>query len=344
MLRLLVRNTRLAVFHASRAAGLSRLVGDSAWRCRHLLILCHHGFSIEDEHFWNRDLFQSPETLRSRLEALRVLKANVLPLDEALRRLYARTLPPRAVTLTFDDGFHNFFRVAHPLLREFNYPATVYLSTYYCDRQLPMFPPTLGYLLWKGKEGKLPDFASAFTDNNDSLNSGYARHHTLTAVLRRAEEEGWTVTDKHEFLHRLASTLRVDFDRLISLRLFHLMTPGEVAEVARAEVAIELHTHRHRSPRDRELYIREIKENAAAIQRITGVQPRYFCYPSGVYRRDFEECLAACGVCSATTCYPALAAPTSNPLVLPRFLDTDLNPAVVFESWVTGVGHLVRRR
>ena len=41
----------------------------------------------------------------------------VLPLDDAVRRLYADDLPPRSVVLTFDDGYVDFERQAYPLLR-----------------------------------------------------------------------------------------------------------------------------------------------------------------------------------------------------------------------------------
>ena len=69
----------------------------------------------------------------------------VLPLDEALRLLQAKRLPPRSVTITFDDGFYDFHRHAVPLLEEFNFPATVFLSTYYCRFKKPVFDIACAY-------------------------------------------------------------------------------------------------------------------------------------------------------------------------------------------------------
>src|SRR5947209_17612585 len=53
----------------------------------------------------------------------------VLPLEEALDRLVAGTLPPRAMAITFDDGTRNLATHAVPVLRELKLPAAVFLAT-----------------------------------------------------------------------------------------------------------------------------------------------------------------------------------------------------------------------
>ena len=57
---------------------------------------------------FNGSLFISPDVLRSRLQLIRKARCAVLPLDEAIARLYANDLPDRAVVLTFDDGLADF--------------------------------------------------------------------------------------------------------------------------------------------------------------------------------------------------------------------------------------------
>jgi hypothetical protein len=99
---------------------------------------------------------------RKRMALLREAKCSVVNLGEALKRLDQGTLPPRSVVLTFDDGFADFYDVAWPILREFGFPATVYLTTYYMARNLPVFDPALYYLLWKGR-GRQLDWPEIFT-------------------------------------------------------------------------------------------------------------------------------------------------------------------------------------
>lgn len=61
--------------------------------------------------------------------------ARVESLDAVVDRLKERkTLPPRTVVLTFDDGYQDFYTAVAPELRKFGFPATVFLPTAYCGR------------------------------------------------------------------------------------------------------------------------------------------------------------------------------------------------------------------
>jgi len=58
---------------------------------------------------------------------------NVLPVHDALHALATHSLPPRAVCITFDDGYRSIHDFALPILKEFNLPATVFVTTGYID-------------------------------------------------------------------------------------------------------------------------------------------------------------------------------------------------------------------
>jgi len=65
---------------------------------------------------------------------------HVLRLDEAREALSgARPIPSRAVVLTFDDGYENFYEHAYPALARYGFPAMVYLLSGFIGRDATWF-------------------------------------------------------------------------------------------------------------------------------------------------------------------------------------------------------------
>ena len=58
---------------------------------------------------------------------------NVLPLSEAIERLNSRSLPPRALSVTFDDGYADNLEIAAPIMRTRGIRPTVFIATGYLD-------------------------------------------------------------------------------------------------------------------------------------------------------------------------------------------------------------------
>ena len=126
----MLKQAKQALLRTARQLTVQRRWRDSSWRRDRLLILCYHGISVADEHGWDRELYMDRERFRARMELLRQGGYQVLPLGEACERLRRGALPERAVALTFDDGDYDFYAVAWPILREFQFPATVYANTF----------------------------------------------------------------------------------------------------------------------------------------------------------------------------------------------------------------------
>ncbi len=58
---------------------------------------------------------------------------NVLPLDEAARRMREGSLPARAAALSFDDGYADNHDVALPLLQKHGLPCSFFVATGFLD-------------------------------------------------------------------------------------------------------------------------------------------------------------------------------------------------------------------
>jgi peptidoglycan/xylan/chitin deacetylase (PgdA/CDA1 family) len=333
----MLKTFKKAALQSLKTTGVSTLVHNSSWRRQRLLILAYHGISLSDEHRWNGSQFLAADTLRSRLELLKKSNCAVLPLGEAIERLYENDLPDRAVALTFDDGTSDFSRRAWPLLQEFGFPVTLYLTTYYTDYQRPVFDLMCSYLLWLGRAETLNFKELTGQDGTTELRSNDIREAALSELQTFVRAQQLSAAAKDEFAAKLAAHLGVDYACLLEQRVMHNLTTAEVKQLADDDVDIQLHTHRHRTPRDRELFLREIEDNRRRIHEITGRATTHFCYPSGRYDAAFLPWLQGAGVVSATTCESGFASPSSNPLLLPRFLDNENLSAIEFESWLKGV-------
>ncbi|HWB86062.1 MAG TPA: polysaccharide deacetylase family protein [Bryobacteraceae bacterium] len=325
-----------------KSLGLFSRAAASQWRQDRLLILCYHGISLEDEHLWDPGLYISRDQFAARMQLLEAAKCNVLPLGEALRRLYAHELPPRSVALTFDDGYYDFQAQAFPILERHGFPVTVYLTTYYCEHEQPIFNLACRYILWKQQGACVPRDAG-FEWDLDTRDEA-ARGKTFQAIWNDCQQRGLSGAEKDALLGTLAGRLRFDYAAFLSRRILQLLTPAETAQLASRGIDFELHTHRHRTPLDRALFRKEVEDNRDRLVAMTGSTPKHFCYPSGVVEREFLPWLQELGVISATTCKHGLAQPNTEPLLLPRLIDVSGMSVMEFEGWLTGARALLPSR
>lgn len=319
-------------------------MADSAWRRERLIVLCYHGVALADEHQWRPDLFVAPEHLDRHLGLVRRLGCTVLPLGEAVARMYAHDLPTRAVAITFDDGYYDFMAGAWPLLQKHHMPATVYLTTARVEHNKPIVSLFISYMLWAAPKETLDGRGIIGLDGRYTLHTRMDREAVASAIDRAVQAQGMTATQKDEIARQLAKRLELDYDALLASRLLTLMRPDDVTQLSQDGLDIQLHTHFHRNPVDTPPFIEDVRRNREVIERLTGKRPTHLCYPSGMYRMVYLPALRREGLDSATTCDPGIAAPTTDRLLLPRFIDTSTITDGEFEAWVTGVAPCMPRR
>jgi peptidoglycan/xylan/chitin deacetylase (PgdA/CDA1 family) len=340
----MLKKFKQATLASLKASGVFGLADRSRWRRGRLLILAYHGISLADEHEWDASLFMSPADFAARLRLMKRAGCAVLPLGEAVERLYAGDLPEKAVSITFDDGTHDFKERAYPLIAESGLPVTLYLTTFYSEFNRPVFNGVCSYLLWKGRGAALDLKPLTGRDASLDLSTAAARDEAARALREFAEQEKLDAGGKDALAARLARRLKVDYEELCARRLLHILTPDEVKALHDSGVDIQLHTHRHRAPLERALFLREVEDNRRRIREMTGADAEHFCYPSGVYDPRHLPWLEEAGVRTATTCDVGLASRASIPLLLPRLLDSSSLSAVEFEGWLTGVAAAMPRR
>jgi hypothetical protein len=210
------------------------------------------------------------------------------------------------------------------------------LTTYYCRHQLPVFNLAVQYLLWKSNSPEV-DLHPLGIPIHSPAADPEQRLAVAAALMNYCDRRQMSSRERDETAAALAATLGIDYERIRRRRLLQILAPEEVTELARTGVDFQLHTHRHRTPFDRELFLREIQDNRRQIAEMTGRDPSHFCYPSGVYARQFLPWLQEAGVRSAVTCELGVAKPAAHLLLLPRLLDDSRVLTLDFEAWLCGL-------
>lgn len=330
------------IFRIAKALGLFALA--RRLTRRQLRILGYHGASVRDEHTFSPGTFMSAPTFEGRLDLIKAGGYPVLALDEAVIRLRDGTLPPVATVITIDDGWYGTYKHMVPALKARALPATLYVSTYYVEKDTQVFNMYLRYLL-SGPWDMTLDMSSLIAGNGDrhDLRTANGRQAAQTALL--AQETGLESAEARQaLLRKLSDALGVNWQAAEQERIFTFMTPEEVAATAEEGVDIQLHTHRHFVPKTGSADItREIADNRTSLKSMANGPFDHFCYPSGVHDQSHYPYLEAAGMKSAVTTDAGLAYASTHAYALPRVLDSEALTPIEFEAELSGFLELIRR-
>ncbi|MEK7383134.1 MAG: polysaccharide deacetylase family protein, partial [Elusimicrobiota bacterium] len=204
-----------------------------------------------------------------------------LSLGELVDRLLKKkVMPPGCAALTFDDGYENNYRVAFPLLKKFNVPATIFIATDFVKNKK---------LLWVDRV----EIAFARTTANEfscpmtrrvyplgDLKETARAYLETKAALKRADT-GQREQAVAEITRRLLPGGPTDPDPD-----YAPLTRAQLREMIRSGlVEIGAHSVRHAILTRLDLSEArwEIEESAKDVEDLAGKRPRFFAYPNGAY-------------------------------------------------------------
>jgi peptidoglycan/xylan/chitin deacetylase (PgdA/CDA1 family) len=98
------------------------------------IFMLHHVRPCRERAFQpNRHLEVTPTFLRAMLTHLRSRGIDIISMDEMHRRLIERNFSRRFASFTLDDGYRDNREFALPVMREFDAPLTVYVTSDFAD-------------------------------------------------------------------------------------------------------------------------------------------------------------------------------------------------------------------
>lgn len=309
---------------------------------KQLRILAYHGTAMVDEGEFKPQLFIDHRLFCERMEYLARKKFPVLPLETAVEKLKQGSLPKRATVITFDDGFFSTYEYALPVLVEKSFPGTVYVTTYYVLKDKPVFRLVIQYMFWKTRVVRAElDRANLDDIGPVDLSVPGAREKIAWQIIDYGENN-LSQEEREALCRSLGELLSVPYEPIAEKRFLSLMTADEVESALTSGIDIQLHTHRHRLPTDKDSITAEIRENQEALLAITGQESRHFCYPSGINYQDHYAVLEQLGIKTATTCDAGFNSADTPALRLFRFLDGNNISTIEFEAEMTGFAELLR--
>lgn len=209
---------------------------------------------------------------------------NVLPLDEAARRLAEGSLPARAAALSFDDGYADNHDVALPLLRRHGLPCSFFVATGFLDGGR-MWNDTLIEAVRRSARPEL-DLRGLVDGQGQDLG-----RHPLGDTASRREALGRLI-GRVKYLPpepRVACVDAIAARAEVAPPGDLMMTSAQVKALRDAGMQIGAHTVSHPilatlAPREA---ADEIERSRDALQALLGEKVGLFAYPNGKPGTDY---------------------------------------------------------
>jgi peptidoglycan/xylan/chitin deacetylase (PgdA/CDA1 family) len=241
-----------------------------------LLIMIYHRVLDEPDFMRPGEVDKAAFTWQMELVAKHF---NVLPLSEALERMQNDTLPPRAVSITFDDGYADNYTIALPILKQFNLTATFFIANGFLD----------GGRMWNdtviesvrnflGSVLDLSEIGLGRLEVNDELQKGLAASQIISKIKHLPFKE------RDQFTSYIASRSKKLPDDL-------MMTSEQLIELHLSGMEIGGHTVNHPilAKLDDEVALQEISQNKLFLEQLLNVKLRFFAYPNGKSNIDYKQ-------------------------------------------------------
>jgi len=202
---------------------------------------------------------------------------NVLSLHEGVQALNEGTLPPRAVCITFDDGYADNLLNAVPILLANQLPATFFIASDFLD----------GGIMWNDK---IVETIRKLSQTHLDLSELQLGVYDIKTIKQKSSAASQVVAKvKHlsvserkacvDFIANLAESLPTEL----------MLTTEQLKQLSVSGMEVGGHTLSHPilASLNIEQAQHEIAQNKLILEDILGKRIRYFAYPNGKPGQDY---------------------------------------------------------
>lgn len=282
-----------------------------------LLIMIYH--RVLDEPDFMRPDEVDKEAFTWQMELL-AKYFNVLPLSEALERMQNDTLPPRAVSITFDDGYADNYTNALPILKRFNLTATFFIASGFLD----------GGRMWNDT---VIEAVRNYPQAELNLSQvGLGSYKTIDQTEKITAASNIISQVKHLPPEQRSSHVTYIAAQSNNLPNDLMMSSAQLKQLHKNGMEIGGHTVSHPilSKLDDEVAEQEIVVNKVILEEILNTSIKCFAYPNGKPEIDYLEqhiqMVKKAGYRSALSTHWGIVFQSSSPYELNRFTPWDKKP------------------
>lgn len=241
--------------------------------------------------------------------------SQIVPLDWLVNQLsQGESIPLRAVSITFDDGFKDNYTFAYPILRKYNAPATIFLTTGYIGSTETFWEYKVRFAIWNTSVTEFEVEGLGSYRLNSCADRLSIMKGIIAGLMKLPERE------KDSSVEKLLKVLHVDFPNNFREGLTSCLSWDEVLKMSENGISFGSHTVTH--PTLTRLPIeevsKEINRSKKDIEEKLGQNCTLFAYPNGGFNAEIIELVKESGFTGAVTIIPRMLIAQANPYTLGR--------------------------
>jgi peptidoglycan/xylan/chitin deacetylase (PgdA/CDA1 family) len=268
----------------SRYTGLLRISNELT--PHKLSIMLYHGFG-ESENKGERPLYSEFMPINEFEQHLKVYLKYGTPIS--LEDLLCKERLPRSpIVVTIDDGYANNYELGFPVLKKYNFPATIFLTTGFIDRKLFLWTDWLEFIAVNASN---VDIKIELNKEVISLNLGEPQVRNNVVKQLKSILKNMPINKIKSFLYELQEMVKVKYDWEGIPENLQPLTWKQIREMKKSGlISFGAHTVSHAilSKCNEEEQTVEIVESKARIEEELNEECLILAYPNGK-ENDFTQ-------------------------------------------------------
>jgi peptidoglycan/xylan/chitin deacetylase (PgdA/CDA1 family) len=259
------------------------------------ILIYHRVCPKKDE--WSLESL-SPESFEKQMKYF-AQNYEILSLDQLVESIKAgKSFPEKAVVITFDDGYKDNYLYAYPVLRKYNLPATIFITTGYIGGSEPFWWDKVAYIIAKTsiKELDLKDLGDySILSKIDKTRANLI----ICDKLKKLPD-----IKRISVIEKLLGICQVDIPYDLGKNL--ILSWKEIEEMDNTGIAFGAHSVNHpiltNMPLEKSKI--EIVQSKKDIEEKLGKKVTAFSYPNGNFNAEIVELIRKSGFTCAVSVYP----------------------------------------